>query len=72
MEVGTNFWAKEKLEDERESKVTESGMTSEEKTETNWEEGLAFERRKKEPSSDTEGKKKRWGDAKNSKENERE
>lgn len=68
MEVGINFWVKEKFEDERESKVIESGMILEEKIEINWEESLVFERRKKEFFFDIEGKKKRWGDVKNFKE----
>lgn len=48
MQVGTNVQTNEKLEDEKENKVTEYGMTPEEKTETKLGRGcLAFERRKK-------------------------
>lgn len=63
--MGTNLWAK-KLGAERETTVSECGVTPEKKTETKLGRGcLAFERRE-EPSPDTKGMKKRWGgDTKN-------
>lgn len=62
MEVGANLQAKEKLKHEKESKLTEYGLTLEDKTETKLGRGcLALKRMKNNTTSDIEGIKKTNG-----------
>lgn len=59
IEARTNLRA-QKLEDERESSDTECGMTPEKKTEAKLGRGCLACERRKEPSFNTKGMKKRW------------